>query len=479
MTILTRLGWLLLITILSGISGSFSPAATKPNIILLVADDLRFDALGFTGNRIVRTPALDQLARQGTRFRNSFVTTSICCISRASILSGQSAQRHGITDFDTPFTDSAFRQTYPALLCKAGYFTGFIGKYGVGHQERMLPKNQFDFWAGLAGHGVYWMKDEQGNPIHNTDWMGQRMQQFLTVRDRSKPFCLSVSFKAPHSEDAVKENGGFLSAPAYDSLYRNTIILVPFTNQDRFYDQFPARWKTNERSQPNEGRVRYQGRFDPVNYQSSTKAIYRLVSGIDTVVGQLVERLRRDGLLNNTIILFTSDNGFYQGEHGLSDKWYGHNESIRVPLLIMDGRRPLPAGQVRDAFALNIDLAPTLLTYAGLPVPVRMQGRPLQTLLNQPGNRIPAGWRTEFLYEHRYDPGSYPVYIPMTEGVVTQQVKYMRYFRAEAPTETIHEELFAWQQDSLEIRNLATEARSRTTLYRMRQRLDKLRLQNR
>jgi arylsulfatase A-like enzyme len=452
---------------------------SPPHLIVLVADDLRFDALGFTGNARARTPHLDALARQGVVFRRAFVTTSICAISRASILSGQYAWRHGIHDFTTPFTDSAFARTYPALLRRAGYHTGFIGKYGVGHLAHQLPQKAFDFWAGFAGHGVYWMKDEAGQPLHNTDWIGRQMQRFLQTRDRQKPFCLSVSFKAPHSEDSQREKGGFLPMPAFDSLYRHVRFPVPLTNQPRFYEAFPAAFRFGPDGRENEGRVRWRGRFDSTHFQTTTRAIYGLISGLDQVVGELVETLRREGLLRNTVIVFTSDNGFYQGEHGLSDKWYGHNESIRVPLLIVDGRRAATGARQTDGFALNIDLAPTLLTFAGLPLPGTMQGRPLQALLDHPDGRVPKGWRTDFFYEHRFEPGTYPVFIPHTEGIVTEQYKYMRYFRQAAAPVVLHEEVFAWQRDSLETRNLATERASARRVESLRRRMESLRAQNR
>ncbi|MFN4144887.1 MAG: sulfatase [Runella sp.] len=439
------------------------PAPTRPNIIFLLADDMRFDALGVAGNRHIQTPHLDQLAKQGYYFRNAFVTTSICCISRASILSGQYARRHGIEDFDTPFTHAAFEQTYPALLHSAGYFTGFIGKYGVGHHERLLPKQQFDFWEGYAGHGVYFMKQPNDTrPIHNTDWVSQKMEEFLSQAPQNNPFCLSVSFKAPHSEDGRKENGGFLPQPEFDTLYKSTKLPIPPTNQDKFYNQFPEEWKTDTRGKTNEGRVRYAGRFDSLHFQNTVKAYYRLVTGIDQAVGRLVAYLQRINQLQNTVILFTSDNGFYLGEHGLSDKWYGHNESIRVPLIIYDGRTPQSHKRL-EPMVLNIDIAPTILQYAHVPIPSRMQGKPLQLLINTSNTK----WRKEFFYEHRYDPGTYPVYIPMTEGIVSEKYKYMRYFWSKTDTTTLYEELFAYRKDSLETCNLVNESSCKVLLEEM------------
>ncbi|MEJ7769950.1 MAG: sulfatase-like hydrolase/transferase, partial [Chitinophagaceae bacterium] len=167
----------------------------KPNIIFFLADDLRYNGVGFMGNAMVRTPSIDQLARKGTVFKNAFVTTSICSISRASIFSGQYATRHRIHDFTTDFTDSARKYNFPALLKKNGYYTGFIGKYGVGTN---LPKADYDYWKGFPGQGVFFYKDAAGKQIHSTDMMAAQAVEFLNKRDNSQPFCLQVSFKAPH-----------------------------------------------------------------------------------------------------------------------------------------------------------------------------------------------------------------------------------------------------------------------------------------
>ena len=174
-----------------------APAAERPsNIVFLLADDLRWDGLGCTGNTVVKTPNIDSLAARGVLFRNHFVTTSICCVSRASMFSGQYARRHKIDDFKTNFTPAAFAQTYPALLRAAGYRTGFIGKYGVGDA---MPEKEFDYWRGFPGQGRYLEKNKPG---HLTAKMGDQALEFL-AGDATKPFCLSLSFKAPHAQDGA------------------------------------------------------------------------------------------------------------------------------------------------------------------------------------------------------------------------------------------------------------------------------------
>lgn len=436
----------------SSSSKLMTAGSERPNIIFLLADDLRYDALGCTGNKIAITPNIDALAARGSNFRKSYVTTAICSISRASYLSGQYERRHGIDDFSKSFSDSALQHTYPLLLRNNGYYTGFIGKYGVGSK---MPAQSFDFWKGFPGHGTYFYKQPNGSMIHETAMMGKQMQEFIATRDKNKPFCLSVSFKAPHSEDGIEENNGFRPDPFFKDWYATTYFPKPITYADSFYLLFPAAWRINAHNKENEARVRFMQRFSTdEKFQTTYRAIYRLVSGIDKVVGELLSYLQQLGLNKNTIIVFASDNGYYMGEHGLEGKWYGHEESIRVPLIVYN---PLVKKQrtVVDEFVLNIDLAPTILEWAGIKVPGSMQGRSFAQLLYQKKRE----WRTEFFYEHRYDPGTYPVYIPHTAGVVTTTFKYMRYYNGPNSYESIFDELYYLPGDKQETENLAPQVK--------------------
>jgi hypothetical protein len=172
----------------------------RPNIVFLLTDDQRWDTMGCAGNPIIRTPNMDAMAIDGVRFTNAFVTTSICASSRASIFSGQWVSRHGIKDFATPFSPDALAQTYPMLLRGAGYRIGFIGKYGVG-TEKDLPVDKYDYWKGFPGQGMYEHKDENGNYKHLTQIIGEQAIEFLRGCSEQQPFCLSISFKAPHVQD--------------------------------------------------------------------------------------------------------------------------------------------------------------------------------------------------------------------------------------------------------------------------------------
>jgi len=191
----------------------------KPNIIFLLADDQRSDVTGSAGNTIIQTPNLDALARQGVSFRNAYVTTPVCAISRASIFTGEYASRHGIIDFTTDFTPAQLAQTYPALLRAAGYRTGFIGKFGVGEN---LPADMFDYWRGFPGQGNYMTRDSAGNPLHLTRLQSQQAISFLDTQPRGKPFALSISFKAPHVEDDAPE--AFIPEAGDMGMYANVTI---------------------------------------------------------------------------------------------------------------------------------------------------------------------------------------------------------------------------------------------------------------
>jgi arylsulfatase A-like enzyme len=422
----------------------------RPNIIVLVADDQRADMIGLD-HPILQTPHLDRLVREGVRFPNAFVTTSICAVSRASLLSGQYARRHGIHDFATRFSEAALAETYPALMRAGGYFTGFIGKFGVGDR---MPDDLFDVWHGFGGQGSYFAQDAGGNPIHLTRLMGQQAAGFLAeAAQQDKPFLLSVSFKAPHVEGL----NDFTPDPAFDTLYAGAAIPPPAVDD---YDGLEP-YALFGGNAGEEGRARWQVRFSSDSlYQENTRRYYRLISGIDEAVGAILAALESRGQADNTVILYTSDNGFYLGEHGLAGKWYGHEESIRVPMILYDPRLPrAQRGEVREEVALNIDVAPTVLSLAGLPAPERMQGQNLGRLLQGDD----AGWRTEFFYEHLFD---YDGRIPRSEGVVGRRYKYLRYIDQEPPGEVLYD----LQSDPHEAGSRAGDPALRDTLETMRAR---------
>ena len=320
------------------------------------------------------------------------------------------------------------------------------------------PDTLFDVWRGFSGQGSYEQKDEAGRDVHLTRLMGSQAIDFLEgAAAQEEPFALSISFKAPHVQD--RDPRQFVYDPAYEALYADATIPPPRPGDD--FDQFPAFFR-----EANEGRARWETRFStPERYQQSVKGYYRLVTGVDRVVGQIRAALDWLGLAENTVILFTSDNGFFLGEHGLAGKWYAYDASVRVPMLLYDPRAAETVrGQVRDELALNVDVGPTLLALAGEPVPEEMQGRDLAALLRGEA----ADWREDFFYEHLF---GYEGRIPRSEGVVADTFKYIRYLDPDPP----HEELYDTAADPLETVNLADSTAYQDVLDRMRERWATLR----
>ena len=425
---------------------------SKPlNIVVLYADDWRHDTLGAAGHPVVKTPHLDQLAKEGMRFTHNCVTTAICGVSRATLLTGQWMSRHGnpaFAMFTTPWAE-----TYPGLLRRNGYHVGHIGKWHNG----TFPQDKFDF--GRAYSGTHWIREADGTKIHVTQKNENDALEFLRTRPTDKPFVLTLAFFATHAEDQNPLQ--FLPQPASMELYKDTVIPVPKTSSDEDFKRLPP-FIANEQ---NEGRVRYHWRFDtPEKYQTMMKNYYRLATEVDATCGRVLAALRQQGLLENTLVIFTADNGYFHAEHGLADKWYPYEESIRTPLIVRDPRMPAAQrGQTNDDFTLNVDLAPTFLAAAGIAAPARMQGRDLSSLYL--ASNAPA-WRTEFFYEHATIKNIH--FIPSSEALVRKEVKYLYW------PDFQHEELFDLTADRAETHNLAAAPNQAKTLASLRSRFAEL-----
>lgn len=423
----------------------------RPNIIFLLTDDHRWDALGAMGNGIIKTPNLDALAGRGILFKKAYVTTAICCVSRASILSGKYESRHKINDFSTDFSKQALAETYPALLKKAGYKIGFIGKFGVGATN--IPDTLFDYFAAeKTGQPDYELTNKSGKIIHHTDSVGKDISKFISQFAGKEPFCLSVSFKAPHELDGNPPT--YPVQQRYQELYKNVSIPEPLTANPKYWNNFPDFFRTDQ----NIGRDRWKPLFStPELYQETVRNYYRLITGVDDVVGNLVAQLKELKIDENTVIIFMGDNGFSLGEHGLEGKWFGYEESIRVPMIISGA--PLNKklkGTKSDKIALNIDIAPTILSLAGVSIPLDDQGKNLlETNLKN------SGKRDDFFYEHTYL-GS--PRLPKVEGVVGRDFKYMKYIEHD------YEELYNTKNDPHETTNLAKDQHYKSKLDELRQR---------
>ncbi len=407
------------------LAGASAAAATAqstrpPNVIVLLGDDHRWDALGCRGNPTVQTPELDRLAHTGVLFENHFCTTPICCASRASIMLGEYAGSHGINDFATPLSPDQVESSYWGQMKQAGYHTGFIGKFGVGDK---MPESAFDVWNGFGGQGFYFPEGPAGPHLNHI--MRDQANAFIANAPRTKPFCVSVSFKAPHVQD--EDPRQYLPSQDTEARYKGMVIPplrgAPMSDINRFP---PA-------IQRSENRRRWGVRFaTPELYQASVKGYYRLVTGIDDVIGSMRATLDKQGLADNTVIVYSADHGIFNGEHGFAGKWYGHEESLRIPLIVHDPRLPAVArGKRIQAMTLNIDLQPSLLELAGIQSSSRAQGRSVAALMQ---NETVS--RKAWFFEHRFPDGGW---IPSSEGIRTRGWKYIRYTDIAAPFEELYD----------------------------------------
>lgn len=434
-----------------------STAPRAPNILFILADDARWDEFGFAGNSVIQTPNIDRLASRGAVFRNACVTTAICVVSRASIFTGQHGRAHGIWNFADPFGSERWQRAYPHLLRKAGYYTGMIGKFGVGGKPQDLPSDDFDFWRSRPGNLSYFDKTSPG---HLTKRIGDQALEFLATVPKDKPWCLNIGFKAPHAQDKAPRE--FPPDARDEELYKDARIAPTPTATAEAFEKLPEAVKNSE------GRKRWKVRFaNDEMALDTTRDIYRLVTGLDREVGRVVAELERRGMMENTLIIFTSDNGFALGDRGMSDKWYMYDEDIRVPLVIVRPGATKNDARREDCLTLNIDLAPTMLDYAGVPAHEKTQGSSLRPWVEGQGRKVADGWRTEFYYEHR----TLPKIIPPSEGVLSGKWKYIRWVE-ETP---VREQLFDLEADPLELNDLAGKVASPRQLEHMRKRCDALR----
>ncbi len=417
------------------------PSESRPNIVFIVVDSHRGDALGMAGNPFVITPNLDQLARSGVMFNNAYVTTAICSVSRASLLSGQHRARHGINDFTTNFTHQAMLETFPVLLRANGYNTASIGLYGVGN---VAPGGYYDHFEA----GIPWMDDG----VHNTDNIVRKAEAWLENQRDDKPFHLHLGFSAAHEIDPTANAPAHYLVPERHKVhYQNVTIPQPETAHERYWDAFPDFFRTDE----NIARERWHGFFSSEDlFQQNAKDYYRLVTGLDEAVGKIREKLASMGVADNTIIIYTSDHGVSLGEHGIMGKWYGFDVGIHVPLIIYDPRKGALHEAKNSSIALNIDVAPTILHMAGIPVPPRMQG---VDLMGVASGKIEG--RDAFFYEHTVFTTPR---LPKVEGVVTKTTRYMKY------PEHDYEALYDFANDPHERVNVADDPAYAKTVAAMR-----------
>lgn len=402
------------------------PKAKKPNFVFFMTDDQRWDGMSCAGNPVIKTPNMDRIAEGGVRFTNMFVTTSLCGPSRASILTGKYVHNHGVrrNGMSLPMEQKTFLE----MLKEAGYETAFIGKW---HNRDRAENRGLDYYFGFKGQGRY------KNPIasenfgpdteykgHVSDVLADHAIKYLE-KEHEKPFCLLLWFKAPHRS--------WHPAERLKDLYKDIKMPEPVT----FHDTYEGKPDAVKNADMKIGDFK-----DVPDLDTFLKDYYRCIVGVDENVGRVLDALDSLGYEDNTVVLYTGDNGFFLGEHHFFDKRLMYEESIRVPLLVKYPKMVKP-GTTNEEMVLNVDFAPTILALAGAPIPETMDGESFKPLLREKETL----WREDFLYEYYEYPAVHMV--RKNRGVRTKRWKYIHYF--EEPQEF---ELFDLQNDPHEMHNL-------------------------
>jgi arylsulfatase A-like enzyme len=428
-------------------------AAQPPNILFLFSDDQRYDTLGCAGHPIVQTPTIDRLAAEGMRFRNAFVTTSVCWVSRAVVLTGQSVRAHAQRDSVPTVTPRALQTIYPLQLRAAGYRTGFFGKWHLIQPAGFQPAAQFDAFEAIT-RNPYFKTLPDGTQRHETDLVCDRGVDFIKSQSKDRPFCLNLWFNAVHAEDNDRRPGigHHPWPPSVDGLYEDRNIPPPRLNDPAIVARHPPFLMESI------NRARFFWGYDtPEKFETNVRAYYRMITGIDRGIARVVAALEAAGLADNTIIVYSSDNGYYLGDRGFQGKWSHYDESLRVPLVIYDPRLPrAQRGRVVDAMALNVDLPATFLDWAGVERPAAYEGRSLRALMQ---GETPADWRRHFFCEH--------VDLAPTitwEGIRGERFMYARYFDQAPAFEFLHD----LKADPDQLQNFASDAAQAAALEAMR-----------
>ena len=423
----------------------------RPNMVVVLVDDLRWDELSCVGHPAVRTPGIDRIAREGARFRNAFATTPLCSPVRACLLTGLHTHNHGILDNLARNEQSHALPTFPRALQAAGYRTGYVGKWHMCNDDS--PRPGFDEWACLQGQGTSFDPPLNINGErrefagHTTDVLNRLAVDFIDSADDG-PFCLYLAHKALHPELIQYDDGSisdpsaarFLPAKRHETLYADAAV--------------PRRLNvTDDLSGKPALRREIEG-LPPLSSETGTpdetvRDRWRMLAAVDEGVTQLLEALNSSGELDSTVFLFTSDHGYWYGEHGLSvERRLAYEEAIRIPLLI---RYPplIEAGLLIDEFALSIDVAPTLLDLAGVEPERAPDGLSLRPLLA--GER-PDDWRTSFLIEYNTDTVFPRVLTMGYRAVRTDRLKYIHYLELDGM-----DELYDLKADPYEMRNVIAD----------------------
>jgi N-acetylglucosamine-6-sulfatase len=452
----------------------------RPNIVVVVVDDMRFDEYGAGGHPYLRTPAIDALGASGATFANAYHTTPLCSPNRACILTGQYAALHGIIDNTSRSIASHRLRTFAQELQRAGYETAHVGKWHMGNDA--TPRPGYDYWVSFEGQGrtvdpeLY----EDGR-LHRvdgyvTDLLMDRAIAFAT-RPRSKPFMVYIGHKAIHPDIRQRDDGSldlsngqpFIPAPRHQGAYRGQVFRrrpnVGLTAEARANMPIIAEAVDDRTSPANLAAFGEEAR-DPIVADEIIQTRAEMMLSVDEGVGRMTAALEEAGLRENTVFVLMSDNGYFFGEHGLThERRLPYEESVKCPLIISHPGAIAPAMSVTP-FALAIDIAPTLVDIAGAQIPKRMQGRSLLPLLQKRRVR----WRDSFLIEYYTNDTPFPWLATADYRAVRfGSCKYVRWIRHDGA-----EELYDLATDPYERRNLARDAGQAGTLRRARQKLANL-----
>jgi len=423
----------------------------RPNFLVLIADDQRWDQLSYADHPIIpelQTPNMDRLARGGVYFRNAFVTTPICAVSRASIMTGMYESTHGMNHFKTSLKPEIISKSYPSILHDNGYRTGILGKWGMGTDGTEAVFDVFNAWAD---QGRYFHETDSGK-IHNSVWLAIKAREFLESCTSKKPFCLTVCYKSPHHPYQPDERD--------KHLFDNVIIPKRKSDTPEAYQAMASHVMEKSLNRW----CYFDERKDEATRNRFEKNFLRCVVSLDRSVGQILQTLQDLKLDKNTYVIYLSDNGYLWGEHGLGGKWLLYEESIRIPMILYGPGIPdTMKGKKLDNLALNIDIAPTILDLAGIPIPSKMDGISLYPYIE--GNLTPL--RSDFFMEHV---GVIDVEnpIPDSRGVRSEEWKYIRYVNVEPEVE----EIYNIRKDPLELHNLINDDNYTEIRNQLRERYD-------
>ncbi len=442
------------------------PKPQRPNIVFLLSDDQPLRAMSHL-DPWFHTPNMDKLASEGIEFKNAFVESSVCCVSRASFMTGQFNSRHGIQSFDDPLSHEQLEQSFPVLLRKSGYRTALLGKYGIGHtrskapKELCLPADYFDLWYGFQ-QGPSYSQMVDGKKRYLTSVMEEKAIRFMKETPGDQPFLLYMCLPEPHGQGGkggpwnYRDPDFHLAAPLAPPL-------KPETMTPGAYNRLPEAIQDSK----NASVLGKDYKTGLGSYADYMTIVRDYTARTDLSIGRMRDALKKMGRDQNTVIIFVSDNGSMWGAHGIQGKWNMYEESIRVPAMIYDPRLPEPVKGSREQMALNIDFTATVMDLAGLAVPESMQGQSLLPILRDPK----AEGRKEWYYHHDVFSRAKGLPLPKCEGVRSERWKYIHY----KETDPVQEELFDLKEDPREQNNLTGNPEYAAILLNLRSRCDELR----